>query len=291
MKVKNKALAVKTTLSANGRLLDLSRPQLMGILNITPDSFYAGSRSLDPDRLVRQARNMVEQGVAILDVGGASSRPGASIIDPEEEMQRVLPLISALNQAFPKTWISIDTYHSATAEAAIEAGACLINDISGGELDPGMMELAAKKRVPLVVTHMQGRPQTMQDQPQYEDLFAEIMAFFTKKLQAARDLGLEDLILDPGFGFGKTLDHNFQLLRQLDAFRILGKPLMAGLSRKSMICRALDVKPEQALNGTTALHMIALQKGVSLLRVHDAREARECLDLHARLEGADPGLF
>lgn len=291
MKVKNKALAVKTTLSANGRLLDLSRPQLMGILNITPDSFYAGSRSLDPDRLVRQARNMVEQGVAILDVGGASSRPGASIIDPEEEMQRVLPLISALNQAFPKTWISIDTYHSATAEAAIEAGACLINDISGGELDPGMMELAAKKRVPLVVTHMQGRPQTMQDQPQYEDLFAEIMAFFTKKLQAARDLGLEDLILDPGFGFGKTLDHNFQLLCQLDAFRILGKPLMAGLSRKSMICRALDVKPEQALNGTTALHMIALQKGVSLLRVHDAREARECLDLHARLEEADPGLF
>lgn len=285
MMVKNKALAVKTTLASGGRLLDLSKPQIMGILNRTPDSFYAQGRSMDSDWLLEKAKGMVDQGAAILDVGGASSRPGAELVDPETEKKRVLPLISALRKAFPETWISIDTYHSETARAAIEAGASLINDISGGEIDPLMMGLAAEKKVPLVITHMQGKPQDMQKNPQYEDLFGEIMAFFARKIQEARALGMEDLILDPGFGFGKTLDQNYELLDRLDQFRILGKPLLVGISRKSMVCHALGVLPENALNGTTALHMIALERGASLLRVHDPLEAHQCLVLHSLIGG------
>lgn len=289
MKLKNKALAVKTTLSSRGTILDLSRPRVMGILNITPDSFYASGRSTSIPVLIEKGIQMIDQGADLLDIGGASSRPGAPLINPDLEKERVLPLVSALRDRLPDAWISIDTYHRSTAQAALDAGASMINDISGAEIDPTLLDLAAERQVPLVISHMQGIPETMQVDPHYEDVMTDLVDFFSKKIYLAREKGIQDLILDPGFGFGKALADNFKLLDRLEQFRILGKPLMVGLSRKSMICKTLKVDPENALNGTTALHMVALLNGASLLRVHDVAEARQTVALYeSLLETRDP---
>ncbi|MGI9159479.1 MAG: dihydropteroate synthase [Saprospiraceae bacterium] len=269
------------TLNCRGILLDLSRPILMGILNTTPDSFYTGSRIPDVSALLDQAGAMLADGARILDVGGASSRPGAAEVPEAEEIRRVVPAVQALNTAFPEAILSVDTWRAAVAKEALDAGARIVNDISAGQLDKDLWDTLAGAGAPYVLMHMQGTPQTMQAQPFYSDVVQEVLDFFIQQVALLRDRGIQDIILDPGFGFGKTLEHNYRLLDQLDVFQtVLELPVLAGLSRKSMICKALRVSPEAALNGTTALHVIALQKGAKILRVHDVREAREVIELH-----------
>lgn len=259
--------------------MDLQKPVVMGILNATPDSFYNRGRDTGLGDMLRLAEKMLHDGAAILDIGGASSRPGAAEISAQEETDRVLPVIEALVRSFPDAWLSVDTFHASVAKAAVAAGVRIVNDISAGTFDTGMQETVAALGVPYVAMHMQGIPRTMQDDPQYADVVAEVFAYLTEKVHQCAALGIHDLILDPGFGFGKATEHNYALLSHLNIFRSLGKPLLAGISRKSMICRPLHVNPGQALNGTTALHMAALQQGASILRVHDVREAAEVITL------------
>jgi dihydropteroate synthase len=254
----------------------------MGILNATPDSFYTGS--MDMDSLLRQAELMQQEGATLLDIGGASSRPGAEEVSMEAEMERVLPVITALHKRFPDMWLSVDTYHATVAEAAVEAGASIINDITGGDADEGMLETVARLRVPYIAMHMQGSPRTMQVDPQYGDVVREVFEYLKGIVLRCKAQGVHDLILDPGFGFGKTVTHNFSLLAELSTFRVLGKPLLAGISRKSMVCKPLKVNPDKALNGTTALHMAALREGAAILRVHDVREAVETIQLFKLLQ-------
>lgn len=279
MSFKNTLLPVATSLQCQGRLLTLEKPVVMGILNATPDSFYTHAGSSVTKDLLLMAEQMLQQGAAILDIGGASSRPGAEEVSVNEELRRIIPVIEALTRAFPGTWLSVDTYHAAVAKAAIEAGASIINDISAGDMDGSMPEAVAAKQVPYIAMHMQGAPRTMQDNPVYDDVIREVFEYLKAKVQACAALGIHDLVLDPGFGFGKTVAHNYALLGNLHVFRALGKPLLAGISRKSMICKPLKVNPDKALNGTTALHMVALQQGASILRVHDVREAVETIKL------------
>ncbi|MCC6460192.1 MAG: dihydropteroate synthase [Saprospiraceae bacterium] len=274
-----------TTLQCRGRLLDLSTPVVMGILNMTPDSFYDGGRLDTVDAVLRQAEKMLREGAALLDIGGASSRPGAPEVPEADELKRVLPALEALSKAFPEALFSIDTWRTKVARAAVDAGAGVVNDISAGRLDPGFYAEVARLGVPYVLMHMQGRPQNMQQQPAYDDVVQEVLDFFITEVQQLRALGVRDIVLDPGFGFGKSVAHNFQLLKNTQVFSaVTGLPVLAGVSRKSMICKVLKVSPEQALNGTTALHMIALQQGVRLLRAHDVREAREVIQLWTQLE-------
>jgi dihydropteroate synthase len=272
------------TLNCRGRLLDLSGPVVMGILNLTPDSFYDGGRHVTLDAALLQAEKMLREGAAILDVGGASTRPGAVMLSTEEEKARVIPVIEAILRQFPEALISVDTYQAAVARAAVAAGAVVLNDVSFGGLDPELLpvlgDLNTQTSVPYVLMHMQGKPDTMQQQPVYEDVVSEVLQFFVRGIARLRTLGVRDIILDPGFGFGKTVEHNFQLLQNLHVFSaVTGLPVLAGLSRKSMICKTLHVRPENALNGTTALHMVALQQGASILRVHDVREAVQTIRL------------
>lgn len=273
------------TLNCKGRLLTLDKPLVMGIINCTPDSFYEGSRRENTEQALFTAGKMLKQGAAILDIGGQSTRPGSEKLGAAEEQDRVLPVIAAIKERFPDAVLSIDTYYAAVATAAVEAGAAIINDISGGEMDPEMIPLAASLQIPFIAMHMQGTPQTMQQNPVYEDVTAEVLAFFVGKLDQCRRAGIRDLIIDPGFGFGKTTAHNFELLRNLDQLQVLNCPLLAGLSRKSMIWKTLNTAPAEALNGTTVLNTIALQKGAHILRVHDVREAREAVELLAAVFG------
>ncbi len=263
-------------------LLDL--PKVMGILNVTPDSFFDGSRLRGEKEILDRASSMVEQGVHLLDIGGYSSRPGADAVSEEEECSRVLPAIRLLTKHFPKTPISIDTFRSCVARQAVEEGASLVNDISGGELDPQMFETVATLGVPYILMHMRGTPQTMAALTQYDNLVKDIADYFHKKIYLLRQLGVRDLILDPGFGFAKTADQNFELLQRLRYFSIFGLPLLAGLSRKAMIWKTLNTDPAGALNGTTTLNAIALANGASLLRVHDVREAVECIALFQKIK-------
>lgn len=274
-----------TTLQCRGRLLDLSTPVVMGILNMTPDSFYDGGRLDSVDAVLRQAEKMLLDGAALLDIGGASSRPGAAEVPEADELKRVVPAIEALSRQFPEALLSIDTWRASVARAAVDAGAVLVNDISAGRLSGGMFAEVARLGVPYVLMHMRGTPQTMQQQPTYSDVVQEVLDFFITEVEQLRSLGLRDIVLDPGFGFGKSVEHNFQLLKNLHVFStVTGLPVLAGVSRKSMICKVLKVSPEHALNGTTALHMIALQQGVRILRAHDVREAREVIQLWAQWE-------
>jgi dihydropteroate synthase len=283
MSFKNTLLPVATTLQSSGRILDLSAPVAMGILNATPDSFYnKGRHSAGPDAL-KLAECMLRQGAAILDIGGASARPGAPEVSVSEELARILPVIEALVKHFPEAWLSVDTFHAPVARAAVEAGAHIINDISSGGLDAAMLETVAALHVPYIAMHMQGTPRTMQADPHYDDVLQEIFSYLKEKVTACSAQGIHDLILDPGFGFGKTVEHNFALLGNLSLFRGLGKPVLVGLSRKSMICKSLRVNADRALNGTTALHMAALQQGASILRVHDVKEAVETIRLFSLL--------
>lgn len=259
--------------------MDFDIPKVMGILNITPDSFYEGSRNTRPDTLLRKAEMMLMDGASFLDVGGYSSRPGAEDISVSKELSRVLPAIEILLKNFPEAIISVDTFRSEIADEAIKTGAAIINDISAGSLDDKMMKVVAHHQVPYIMMHMRGNPKTMKDLNEYKVLTQDILFYFSEKITAARAYGINDLIIDPGFGFSKNIEQNFELLSHLELFKILELPVLAGLSRKSTIYKTLNAGPEDALNGTTVLNTIALSKGASILRVHDVKEAVECVKL------------
>ncbi|MEE4176593.1 MAG: dihydropteroate synthase [Bacteroides sp.] len=269
----------KKTLNLRGKIINLSSPLVMGIVNITPDSFYDGGKYSTTWDVVKHAERLLDEGAHILDLGAASSRPGSGLIDPGEEQERLLPVIKAILRRFPDTLLSVDTYNSETALLAVEAGAHMINDISAGNIDPAMFDTIARLQVPYVMMHMQGTPATMQQKPVYKDLIKEISLFFAERIQRLNALGVNDIIIDPGFGFGKTVEHNYQLLNQLDFFRVFELPLLVGVSRKSMITRVLGNSPAEALNGTTAINTLALLKGANILRVHDVREAVEAIKI------------
>lgn len=273
--MQSKIFSVNKTLNLRGKLLDLSLPRIMGILNVTPDSFFDGFRYTDESTIMKQTEKMIREGADIIDVGGYSSRPGAEHISAEEEIKRSIPAVNAIRKNFPDILISIDTFRAEVAEQAVDAGAAMINDISGGQLDAAMFATVARLNVPYILMHLRGTPQTMNSLTQYDHLLKEIIDYFHQKIFALQQLGVKDVIIDPGFGFAKTVEQNFELLKNLDSFQVLGKPILAGLSRKSMVWRTLATNPENALNGTTALNTVALMKGASLLRVHDVREAKE----------------
>lgn len=272
------------TLNCNGTLLDLERPIVMGIINVTPDSFYADSRAGSVEQALQLAERHLEEGATILDVGGMSSRPGAELIGVAEELKRVLPIIEAIKAKFPEAILSLDTVRAEVAEAGVDSGVGMINDISAGGIDERLFSTLAHLNVPYILMHMQGQPTTMQTQPTYSHVVQDIFDFFVKKVGELRALGVKDIIIDPGFGFGKELEHNYTLLKSMHVFQVLGLPILAGLSRKSMIYRLLDIGPEEALVGTAALHMVALQQGSKILRVHDVREANEVIKLWSQLE-------
>jgi len=269
------------SLNCRGKLLPIDKAVVMGILNLTPDSFYAGSRVHGMDQFLKQSEQMLKEGAAILDIGGQSTRPGSTRISEEEEFARVIGPIEQCHRQFPDAIISIDTYYSKLASAAVHAGASIVNDISGGEMDLKMLDTVAELKVPYICSHMKGRPDSMQDAPDYKDVVVEVLDFFIAKINACRTKGISDLVLDPGFGFGKTIRHNFQLLKGLSAFRILDLPIMAGLSRKSTVYKTIGVSAEEALNGSTVLHTIALMNGAQILRVHDVKAAVEAVKLFA----------
>jgi len=267
------------TLNCNGRLLTIDRPVVMGIINVTPDSFFAGSRQQHEDDILRQAEKMLRDGATILDIGGQSTRPGSQPISANEELHRVISPVTQISRRFPEAFISVDTFYGAVAKEAVAAGAGMVNDISAGTLDPTLLPVVAMLHVPYVLMHMQGTPATMQAAPTYTNVTTEVLDFFIRQKDELRLTGITDIIIDPGFGFGKTHAHNFQLLHALDLFRMTGSPVLAGLSRKGTIYRTLGVTAEEALNGTTVLNTIALLKGASILRVHDVREAMEAIRL------------
>ncbi|HEY9045557.1 MAG TPA: dihydropteroate synthase [Ohtaekwangia sp.] len=279
----NNFFSTNKTLNLHGRLVDLHTPKVMGILNITPDSFYSGSRYISEAEILTQAEKMIQEGATFIDVGGYSTRPGAAEITTEEELKRVTVAIRAISRNFPETFISIDTFRSEVARAAVTEGACMINDVSGGTLDAAMFETVARLKVPYILMHMRGTPQTMTQETAYNNLLKDIIDFFHQKIHVLHQLGISDIIIDPGFGFAKTVEQNFELLHNLNHFKILGKPILAGLSRKSMIWRTLSTTPEEALNGTTSLNTIALLKGAGILRVHDVRAAVEAVTLTGKV--------
>lgn len=267
------------TINCKGKIINLSAPLVMGVMNITPDSFYDGGSYRNPLDAIKKAEQFLDEGADILDMGAASSRPGAAIIHPEEEQDRLLPALKAVVRQFPEAVISIDTYHSSTARIAIEAGAHLINDISAGEIDKQMFNTVAELQVPYIMMHMQGRPDNMQLEPSYHHLIKDIAFYFSEKVSILKEKGVHDIILDPGFGFGKTLEQNYQLLAGLDYFRMFELPLLVGVSRKSMINKVLGVPPSRALNGTTVLNTLAIEQGADIIRVHDVREASEVIKI------------
>ncbi|MEM7571870.1 MAG: dihydropteroate synthase [Bacteroidota bacterium] len=272
------------TLNCGGRLLDLQQPRIMGILNLTPDSFYAGSRQQTLDQSLATAAQMLDEGADLLDLGAMSSRPGSQLISTTEEQDRLLPGLEAIAKAHPAAIISVDTVYAATAKAAVAAGARMINDISAGTIDPDLFSILPSLRVPYVLMHLRGTPATMQQQTDYQQLIPEMLDFLAQRLEILRKAGVRDVIIDPGFGFGKTVAQNYQILRQLGDFRLFDCPVLAGLSRKSMIWRPLGIDAERALNGSSALHMVALQQGAKILRVHDVAPAREVRELFLLLE-------
>jgi len=277
--MQSKVFSQNKTLNLRGRLIDLSTPQVMGILNVTPDSFFDGSRFSNEKAILQHIEKITNEGASMVDIGGYSTRPGASDITEKEELNRVIAPIQSILRNFPDTIISIDTFRSSVAKAAIDEGALVINDVSGGEADGKMFDTVAALNVPYIMMHMRGTPQTMTQQTAYENLLKEIIDYFHKKINILHSKGVKDIMVDPGFGFAKTPSQSFELLQHLDHFKILGKPILAGLSRKSMIWKTLSTTAENALNGTTSLNTIALLKGASLLRVHDVKEAVEVVKL------------
>jgi dihydropteroate synthase len=275
-------------INAAGKLLDLSIPKVMGVLNITPDSFYKGSRVTDDKEIIRIAAEMIKDGADILDIGGYSSRPGAADVSPEEEKGRVLKAISLIHKEFPDAVVSIDTFRSEIAfEAVTKCGASIINDISGGEADRNMFSVVYALNVPYIIMHMKGKPENMQKNPVYEDVVADILKWFGSRIVILQSAGVKDIIIDPGFGFGKTLRHNFEILDRLGDFSVAGLPLLVGVSRKSMIWKTLDLNPDEALNGTTVINTIALMKGADILRVHDVREAVQAVRLVEKIKNTE----
>lgn len=277
-------------INANGKLLDLSTPCVMGILNATPDSIYAGSRMQTEAQIARRVEQMAQEGAGIMDVGAYSSRPGAADVSAKEEMERLRTALGVVRRLQPDAIVSVDTFRADVARMCVEEyGTAIINDISGGELDKDMFATVARLQVPYVLMHMQGTPQDMQQRPHYDSLLEDVFLYFARKVQQLRDLGVKDIILDPGFGFGKTLEHNYELLAHLEDFRIFELPLLAGVSRKSMIYRLLDTTPAEALNGTTVVHSICLLKGADILRVHDVRQAVEAVKIIMKMNEKGKG--
>jgi dihydropteroate synthase len=269
----------KETLNAGGRLIDLSSPKVMGIINLTPDSFYAGSRAQGIDAVVQKAEKMLNEGATFLDLGAYSSRPGADDISVQEETDRLLPVVEVIVERFPDAILSIDTFRSTVAEAAINAGAHIINDISGGQLDEDMFTTVARLQVPYILMHMKGTPKTMVQEANYTDVFAVVYDYFTEKYDQLKQLGVHDVIIDPGFGFAKKPEHGYTLMSRLQEFNRLQLPILVGISRKKMIYGQLGISADGALNGTTVLNTIALTKGANILRVHDVKEAVEAVKI------------
>lgn len=276
---KNTALRGDFTIRCGGKLLELSQPRVMGIINVTDDSFFADSRTRALADVVAKAGRLLAEGATILDLGAQSTRPGATKVGAAEEAERLLPAISAILQAHPDAIISIDTFYASVAAACVEAGAAIINDISAGDMDAAMLTTVGALKVPYIAMHMQGTPDTMQHNPQYEDVVKDVLDYFVQKIAACKAAGIDDVVIDPGFGFGKTIDHNYTLLKHLEAFHILEVPLLAGISRKSMIYKVLGSTPQEALNGTTVLNTLALERGAHFLRVHDVPAAMEAAKL------------
>ena len=272
------------TINCKGNLIDLSTPKVMGILNLTPDSFYDGGKFTDQKTILKQTEKMLKEGASFIDVGAYSSRPGADHVSEEEELNRILPVLELLLLKFPEIILSIDTFRSKIAKNCLELGAAMINDISAGRLDAKMLPTIAHFKVPYIMMHMQGDPQTMQQRTDYNNLVVDIIKYFSERIAVAKAMGIVDLIIDPGFGFAKTLNQNYELLAKLELFKNLNHPLLAGLSRKSMIYKTLQTDAENALNGTTALNMVALMNGANILRVHDVKEANECIKLSEHLK-------
>ncbi|HSU50070.1 MAG TPA: dihydropteroate synthase [Segetibacter sp.] len=267
------------TLNCKGKILVLDKPIIMGIINVTPDSFYAGSRRTFLDDILREAEKMLRDGATILDIGGESTRPGSEEIPLDEELARVIPAIEGICKRFPQSIISVDTYHAAIAAKAVQAGAAIVNDISSGSLDSEMISTVASLQVPYVAMHMKGTPKTMNKLASYDDVVLDVLDFFIKKSEECRQAGIKDVIVDVGFGFAKTISHNLTLLKKLSILKILEKPILVGLSRKATIYKTLETTPENALNGTTVLNTIGLQNGANILRVHDVKEAMEAIKL------------
>lgn len=271
------------SINCNGKLIDLSTPKIMGILNITPDSFFDGGKYSNPAAIILQVDKMLKEGATFIDIGAYSSRPGAKHISEKEELERILPVVKLLIQEFPKILISVDTFRSAIAEKCINNGACMINDISAGNMDTTMFSLIAKLQVPYIMMHMQGTPQNMQTNPTYDNVVKDVLYYFSKKINELRNLGVNDIITDVGFGFGKTIEQNYKLLKHLDLFKNLNVPMLAGLSRKSMLFKPLEITQDNALNATTSANTIALLKGANILRVHDVKEAFEAVKINTLL--------
>lgn len=271
------------SINCNGQLIDLSLPKVMGILNVTPDSFYDGGKYRNTSAIMRQVDQMLEEGATFIDVGAYSSRPNADHVSEAEELQRILPIVDLVIKNFPDVILSIDTFRSEVARQCIEAGASMINDISAGHLDERMLNVTAELQVPYIMMHMRGTPKTMQQLTQYDNLVKEMLSYFSEQIAKARALGSIDLIIDPGFGFAKTLEQNYELLNKLEVLQLTELPILVGVSRKSMIYKPLEVSAKEALNGTTVLNTIALQKGANILRVHDVKEAMECIKLTQQL--------
>ena len=272
------------TINCKGQLIDLSLPKVMGILNVTPDSFYDGGLYKDNSKILKQVEKMIYEGATFIDVGAYSSRPNAEHVSEEDELKRILPIVHLVLKEFPKTLMSIDTFRSNVAKQCIEAGACMINDISAGKLDDNMLQIIANLQVPYIMMHMRGTPNTMQQKTHYDNLVKDLLFYFSERIAAARAAGIIDIIIDPGFGFAKTLEQNYELLNKLELFKMAEQPLLVGVSRKSMIYKTLETSANEALNGTSILNTVALQKGASILRVHDVKEAMECIKLTRLLD-------
>lgn len=280
-----KFLKRKNSINLGGNLIHFSEPMIMGVVNVTPDSFYDGGKLTDTDTLLKSVENMIAEGAAFIDVGAMSTRPGASMISTKTELERLLPAVHAIRKNFPDIPVSIDTFRSWVAVRVIEEiGPIVVNDISGGSLDSKMFETIGKMNVPYILTHIQGTPQTMHEDPHYDDVVREVSHWLSDRVKQLNKFGAKDVIIDPGFGFGKKILHNYDLLNRLDSFKVFQLPVMAGLSRKSMVWRLLDIKPEEALNGTTVINTMALLGGVDLLRVHDVKAAVEAIKIYKALK-------
>ena len=273
-------------INIKGNLLDLNKPKIMGILNVTPDSFFDGGLYNTEKKVDIQVMKMIEDGMDILDVGGYSSRPGAKEISINEEIDRVIPVVKFIRKKYPELILSVDTFRSKVARNCLDLGIDIINDISAGCIDKNILDVVAEYNCPYIMMHMKGTPQTMQVNPEYENLIKELLIYFAKRIYLAREKGIIDIIVDPGFGFGKTLDHNYTIMKKIENFKLLDLPILVGISRKSFITKQLDIDKKDSLNGTTALNMYFLEKNINILRVHDVKEAKECIMLHEKIKSS-----
>uniref|UniRef100_UPI0040491CB4 dihydropteroate synthase n=1 Tax=Flavobacterium sp. TaxID=239 RepID=UPI0040491CB4 len=271
-------------INCNGNLIDLSTPKVMGILNVTPNSFYDGGKHKEINSIIHQVDKMLSEGADFIDIGAYSSKPSAEFVSEEEEIKRLVPIVKSLVETFPNIILSVDTFRAQVAETAVENGVAIVNDIAAGLLDDKMLETVAQLKVPYIMMHMRGNPQTMQSLTDYNDIVKEMIFYFSERIQKARSFGISDIVIDPGFGFAKTLEQNYEVLHKMELFSILELPLLAGISRKSMIYKVLESSPQEALNGTSVLNTIALQKGAKILRVHDVKEAVECIKLVSKIK-------